>query len=393
MEHTQAPSPATTTVLILGGGIGGLTAALALQRHGIGVRVFERAPAFSDAVGSGLIVAANAGKALAKLGLAETLRDIANPLYTSALRTWRGDVIRELPLPELTRRVGFGMVAVHRAELQALLAQTIAPDTLRADAAGDGFEQDATGVRLRLASGEVVAGDLLVGADGLHSVVRAQLIGAAKPRYAGYTAWRGVASFPVDPAEQQRTYETWGNGRRFGFIPLTRGRVSWFAVTNAPEGARAVDAEREKRALLELLATCHAPARTLVEATPAAAIFRTDLYDRPPRATWTKGRVTLLGDAAHPMTPNLGQGACQAIEDASILAQSLASASSVAAALTAYEAQRVKRANTIVQRSGQQGRIAQWANPLAVSLRDALFRTIPAGAMLKQLEWVAGIQI
>jgi 2-polyprenyl-6-methoxyphenol hydroxylase-like FAD-dependent oxidoreductase len=395
MDGAQAGSHAAT-VLILGEGIGGLTSALALQRRGISVRMFERAPEFREVIGSGLVLVGNAGRALAKLGLADALAGITNPLRTSALRTWRGDVLRELPVPELTRRIGVSAVAVHRAELQALLAQAIALGTLRAAAAGDWFGQDAAGVHLRLTTGEVIAGDLLVGADGLHSLVRAQFFGPAQSGYTGYTAWRGVVSIPVDSDKQYRTYETWGNGWRFGFVPLTRGRASWFATAHAPEGAHAPDAGGEKRTVLDLVASSHALAQAIVEATPAEAILRTDLYDRPPLATWSQGRGTLLGDAAHPMTPNLGQGACQAIEDAYVLADSLAGAPTVPTvptALSAYEARRIKRANAIARRSRQQGWIAQWANPLAMGVRSALMRSIPMSALLRQLEWIAGVQL
>ena len=159
----------------------------------------------------------------------------------------------------------------------------------------------------------------------------------------------------MNEREEQTTFETWGAGKRFGFIPLTRGRVSWFAVANALEGAREENAEQEKRRVLDLVSTCHAPARAVVEATEASAIMCADMYDRPVLTAWSQGRITLVGDAAHPMTPNLGQGACQAIEGAYFLAESLKSARTIASALQRYEAQRIKRANTIVQRPSSRG--------------------------------------
>ena len=245
---------------------------------------------------------------------------------------------------------------------------------------------------MRFASGEEVRADLLVGADGLHSVVRSQLVGAARPRYAGYTAWRGVTCFPMDQHEAQTAFETWGAGKRFGFIPLSQGRVCWFAVANAPEGEH--DAEtREKRKVLDLVASCHEPAWTVVEATEAAAILRTDIYDRPPISSWSQGRVTLVGDAAHPMTPNLGQGACQAIEDAFLLAESLKSGPSLTSALRSYEARRIKRANAMVQLSRLQGRIGHWEHPWGVGLRDILLRMTPPRLLVKQIEWIMDNQI
>lgn len=375
------------TVLIVGGGVGGLATALACQLNGIRCCVFERAEQLRE-VGASLILAGNAVRVLNKLGLADVLRANAAPLRFSTVRSWRGDVLAELPMQEIERRFGVSAVAVHRAELQAALVQALEPGILHTNMQGIAFEQDEAGVRVRFASGDSVRGDALVGADGLYSAVRSQLVGAAKLRYAGYVAWRGVTPFHLDQSEEQTTYETWGAGKRFGFIPLTRGRASWFAVANAPEGAREENAEQEKRRVLDLVSSCHAPARAVVAATEASAIIRTDIYDRPPLTAWSHGRITLVGDAAHPMTPNLGQGACQAIEDAYVLAESLKSAPAIASALQRYEAQRVTRANTIIQRSRQQGRIAQVEHPLAVRARDTMLRLAPQRILLKQMEWL-----
>jgi 2-polyprenyl-6-methoxyphenol hydroxylase-like FAD-dependent oxidoreductase len=183
-----------------------------------------------------LIVAGNAVRVLHQLGLADVLQPIAAPLLSASLRSWHGDVLMNMPIQEAMRRFGASTVAVHRAELQAALVQALEKGSLRTNMHGIGFEQDEEGVRVRFASGEEVQGDLLVGADGLHSVVRSQLFGASKLRYAGYTAWRAVTCFSMHQREAQTTFETWGAGRRFGFIPLTQGRVCWFAVANAPEG-------------------------------------------------------------------------------------------------------------------------------------------------------------
>jgi 2-polyprenyl-6-methoxyphenol hydroxylase-like FAD-dependent oxidoreductase len=392
MEQSQAHTPSTMTALIVGGGIGGLATAIACQRHGIRALVFERAQQFRER-GTGLILAGNAVKALNKLGFADVLRASAAPLRFSYLRSWRGDVLAELPMQEVARRFGAYAVAVHRAELQAALVSALEPGSLFQSMQATAFVQDDESVSVRFASGDTMRGDLLVGADGLYSVVRSQLVGAAKPRYSGYVAWRGVTAFHMDHHDEQTTFESWGVGKRFGLIPLTQGRVSWFAVMNAPEGAREEDADGEKRRVLDLVSSCHAPARAVVEATEPSAILRTDIYDRPTLTSWSQGRVTLVGDAAHPMTPNLGQGACQAIEDAYILADSLTSAPTIASALQHYETRRINRANAIAQRSWQQGQLAQLKYPWAVKARDATMRLIPPGLLLKQMEWIVNNHI
>lgn len=379
------------TVLIVGGGIGGLATALACQRYGIKALVFERALRFRE-IGSGMILAGNAIAVLQKLGLVDDLHAIAAPLRYGHLNSWRGNVLMDVPMLSTMQQFRASAVAVHRAELMAALVRALEQDRLNTNMQGIAFDQDEDGVRLRFASGEEVQGDLLVGADGLHSIVRSQLFGATRTRYAGYTAWRAVTHFRTDQREAQTAFETWGAGKRFGFIPLTRGRVCWYAVANAPEGEHE-DEAREKQTVLSLVSSCHEPTWSVVEATEAAAILRTDLYDRSPFSCWSQGRVTLLGDAAHPMLPNLGQGACQAIEDAFLLADSLKRGLSITAALQDYETRRIKRANALVRRSRQLGWIAHWKHPWGVHVRDTALRMVPHPFLEMQTKWMLKNQI
>jgi 2-polyprenyl-6-methoxyphenol hydroxylase-like FAD-dependent oxidoreductase len=377
---------AARRVLIAGAGIGGLTAAIALRRAGAEVRVFERASDLAP-VGAGLTLWANAITALREIGLGDMLASIGKPLMRSRILSWRGDTLAETPVETLARRFGTPLVAVHRADLQDALLAALGPGVTRTDAECTGFQQDGGQVRARLASGEEVAGDLLIGADGLRSTIRAQLLGATPPRYAGYTAWRGIARMTLPLWDEAMAAESWGAGRRFGLVPLSDGRMYWFATLNAPEGAGDRPGGR-KRELLDLFGACHDPVPAVIAATDEAAILRNDIYDRPPLAAWSRGRVTLLGDAAHPTTPNMGQGACQAIEDAVALAERLRADASLAAALQGYEAQRLRRANSVVRQSRRLGQIAQWQTPWAARARDALFTMLPDSLLFRPLEAV-----
>ena len=377
---------AARQVIIAGGGIGGLVTAIALRREGITATVFERASELAP-VGAGLTLWANAISTLQRIGLGDMLVSVGKPLARSRILSWQGDTLAETPVEALARRFGTPLMAVHRADLQDALLGVLGPDVVRTGVACTGFEQDGAQVRVRLATDEEVAGDLLVGADGLRSTIRAQLFGATSPRYAGYTAWRGIAHITPPQWDDAMATETWGDGRRFGLVPLSNGRMYWFATLNAPEGASDKPGGR-KQELLDLFSTFHAPIPAVIAATDEAIILRNDIYDRPPLPSWSQSRVTLLGDAAHAMTPNMGQGACQAIEDAAALAAHLRAASSVAAALQAYESQRLQRANAVVRQSHLLGQIVQWQNRWAADTRATLFRMLPDSLLFRQLEAV-----
>ena len=171
--------------------------------------------------------------------------------------------------------------------------------------------------------------------------------------------------------------ESWGRGERFGFCPIGFGEVYWFAVANRPAGGR--DGADSLGALLDRFRTWHAPIPALLRATDPADVLRTDIHDRPPVRSWTRGRVALLGDAAHPMTPNLGQGGCQAVEDAVALALLLSASRDHVRAFRHYERIRLKRANRMVEAARRIGRVGQASTVVGTWLRDAMFRAVPAG--------------
>lgn len=355
---------------MIGGGIGGLAAAAALQRAGMRVTVFERNSELRE-VGAGLTLWANAVQVLQELGLASAIAAMSAPLTHFECWSWRGKRLGSMPLDSIEKAMGAPNIGIHRADLLRLLAGTLAPGTVQLDAHCLGFTQEEGGVTCHFASGQHHQTDVLVGADGLHSAIRAQLLGQRPPRYSGYTTWRGVALFEDAQVSPGISSETWGRGRRFGMLPIGNGRVFWYATHNSPAGGQDQPGER-KLLLHQLFHSWRTPIERLIEATDEAAILRNDILDRRPVRHWGSGRVTLLGDAAHPPTPNLGQGACQALEDALILARYLGSARECTGALRAYEACRMKRSAAIIKQSYLFGRVGQWEHPLLCSLRDAL---------------------
>jgi FAD-dependent urate hydroxylase len=387
LKGSKERMPETEPVIIIGAGIGGLAAALALKRAGIEARIFERADILGE-VGAGLTLWANAVKALRKLGLEELTTSAFN-LADGDIYSWQGTRLSSLSARKLQQRFGATNLAIHRADLQAALLAAVGPETLVLDCQCSGFEQDKNGVTVHFASGQQVRGRALIGADGIHSTIRAQLFGQHKPRYAGYTAWRGVT---VPPPVEMRVGEYWGQGMRFGLVPLIQGRYYWFATRNAREGEQEHQAGR-KHEVHALFAHWYDSIPAIIEATPASAILRNDIYDRPPLAHWTQKRVTLLGDAAHPMTPNLGQGACQALEDALVLAHCLEQTANVNLALQLYQSRRIPRTTRIVNRSWNIGRVGQWKNPLACQLRDIGLKWLPSSLQIATFAEAVGYEV
>jgi 2-polyprenyl-6-methoxyphenol hydroxylase-like FAD-dependent oxidoreductase len=367
-------------VAIAGAGIGGLTLTAALRRRGIDVQVLERASSIQP-VGAGITVQANAMTALATLGLADAVAAAGVALGEIAMLDRRGRPLGPVvDVGALSAELGAPTIAIHRARLHRVLLDAAGVEvTLGATVVS--YEPRGERVLVRTTAGEVEA-DLLIGADGLHSAVRAQMIGDGEPSYAGYTSWRGVA--PYD--ELTRATESWGRGARFGLVPIGHGEAYWFAVATVPAGG--ADGDDVIADLRARFAGWHAPIDDVLAATPRDKVLRTDIRDRRPITTWHAGRAVLLGDAAHPMTPNYGQGGCQAIEDAIVLDRALAAHASIDDALAAYEAARVARANAIVVGARRLGRVAAWSSAPACALRDLMLRATPRRAVVRQMRKV-----
>jgi 2-polyprenyl-6-methoxyphenol hydroxylase-like FAD-dependent oxidoreductase len=377
----------TANAIVIGAGIGGLTSAIALRQRGIDVEVYERSPVLSD-VGAGISLWANALKALHQLGLKAPLDAMSFTSDQGAVRTVSGAVLTSTSAREFTARFGMPVTVFHRAELLDVLRDAARGIPVHLDHECREVTQDADQVSVWFGSGRRAQADVAVGADGLRSAVRASLAIPGEVRYSGYTAWRGIAPFRT---ASLLAGETLGRGQRFGLVPISGDRVYWYATDNVHEGERE-EPERAKARLTEMFCRWHAPIPALIEATEAAAILRNDIYDRDPVDRWGEGRVTLLGDAAHPMTPNLGQGGCQAIEDALVLARCLAEGGSVEASLRRYEALRIPRTRSIVYASRRIGRAFQIESPIFCKLRDFGIRLTPAAMSYRSLAAVAGYE-
>ncbi|GAA3410806.1 NAD(P)/FAD-dependent oxidoreductase [Streptosporangium vulgare] len=359
-------------MVVVGGGIGGLTAALALRAAGAEVSVHERAPGLHAAqAGHGLVLWHNAVLALRELGLEPGVREIGHELHRHLFRDARGRRIAEWSMARMAGPLGAPVHGVSRPELHALLAGRVGDDLVT----GSRFTGlTVTGERVvaRFGDGREERADLLVGADGLRSAVRAALLpGDPPPRYAGFTAFQGVIRLPGSGVPEHTFLSTWGRGRWFVCYRLGGDHVYWDGVL----GDRVVP--RLGVSALDMLAEEFAgwpdPIPGLIAATGEGDVTPVHVFDRPPLRSWSHGPVTLLGDAAHPMTFNLGQGAGQAIEDALVLAEEL-TGGDVPRALAGYEARRVDRTTRMVRRSRANGELTRWRHPVACAARDAFMR-------------------
>lgn len=370
-------------VIIIGGGIGGLCAAISLRRMGLDVEVYEQAEELRMA-GAGLTIWANAIKALRKLGLADRVIESGSKIDRGELRTYGGRVLSSTSTGELEERFGEPTIAIHRADLHEILLDALPQGTVRLNKRCERFEEDEENISVSFTDGEIARADLLVGADGIHSVVRRQLFPEVKLRYSGYTTWRGVVE-TRDEAALGKTSETWGCGARFGIVRIDRERVYWFSTANVEAGRR-LSPDETRSFLMEYFKGWHHPVELLIKSTPAEHILHNDIYDIEPMKKWCRGRVALLGDSAHPTTPNMGQGACMAIESSLALARCLRLEDDLRESLRRYERERMPRTAWITEQSQRIGRIGQIENRLLCTLRDAFVQLAPDSLTLRQIQ-------
>jgi 2-polyprenyl-6-methoxyphenol hydroxylase-like FAD-dependent oxidoreductase len=366
--------------LVAGAGIGGLATGIALRKAGIDVQLFERSRELRE-IGAGLMIWPNGTRSLEALG-AEVKGMAVRELTFSS---WRGRRLIDNPVADISDRYGSDVAFVHRADLQSALAKGFGGDGLRFGAEVLGFAEDGDQVHVKLGDGTVASGDFLVGADGLRSQVRRQLLGDGDPIYLGSTIWRGILSSGAMALELGHGVNWVGRGSEFLAFYVADDRIYWACVTKEPKGERPGPGGH-KRDVEDRFGDWVAPVPALIAATDEAAILRNDMYDRPPARRWSRGRVTLVGDAAHPMTPNSGQGACQALEDAVALGESLTRVPDLTEAFKLYERRRLRRANRVVAAARQATRGVQIDNPLLCTLRDTFASLLPRWLVLRMLD-------
>lgn len=381
-------------IAIIGGGIGGLTTAIALRQFGFEADVYEQAPILLD-VGAAIALWPNATRVLTHLGLTEQVLPLSGEMGEICWMDQTGGLVNRVSLQEISDSDS-PAIALHRADLQSTLLKAVPQDSIHLAHSLVNLEQTENEVIAHFANGHSISADVLIGADGIHSQVRSHLLNDEEPIYRGYTVWRGVSPLNFNSIPARTAIELHGQGQRFGIGPVGAGKIGWWASMNAANTSLKANERRgdqrtfrkgetflpdrrhdTQRELLRLFDGWHRPVIQLIESTPSSSILKTGAFDRRSNKKWGAGRLTLLGDAIHPSTPNFGQGGCMAIEDAMVLARCFRDHGAAEQALRRYEVLRYKRTTTITRYSRIYGSVGQWRNVWARAFRRSMFSLVP----------------
>lgn len=351
-------------IIIAGAGMGGLTAALALQQAGHRVRLFERAQDLAP-IGAAISIWPNGVKVLEQLGLGSAIAAVSGDMQTMSYRDHHGQLLTRFSLLPLYEAVARPARPIARAHLQRLLLEAVGTERVTLGVGCEGFEQEAAGVTVLLGDGRRERADLLIAADGTHSRLRERVVGQAVTReYCGYVNWNGRVRIAPDLAEAHDWAQFVGAHQRVSLMPMGGDEFYFFFDVPLPKGTPN-ERSRYRAELAEHFAGWAPPVQRLIERLDPQGVARVEIHDTRPLPTLVQGRVALLGDSAHAMAPDLGQGGCQAMEDAWVLARCLDTEQDPLAALQAYEAARLERVAGIVERARKRCEITHGHEPLA----------------------------
>jgi 2-polyprenyl-6-methoxyphenol hydroxylase-like FAD-dependent oxidoreductase len=367
---------------IVGGGVAGLAMAIALQQINRDFALFEQAPELKG-IGAGFGLAANAMRALDLLGLRTEVEQLGYYLDSYHILDHKGRLLVAPDTRAMRERYQQRNFAIHRADLHLFLLSKINARRLQLGKKAIRLEQQANGVTLFFEDGTQHTSRFLIVADGVRSPLRQQLVPSSTPRYAGYTCWR--ATIDSTGITLNTGTETWGKSGRFGMTPLTHNRIYWYACINAtPDNP--IYRNYKVRDLIRHFQSYHDPIPAILAHTGDSELIWSDIVDIAPLKHLAYDNILLIGDAGHATTPNMGQGACQALEDVAVLLDELQLEKSVKEAFSSFERRRLLRTKYIIDTSRRIGEVAQWNNSLLVSARNTLMKIMPARLAQKNLD-------
>ncbi|UTW62404.1 FAD-dependent monooxygenase [bacterium SCSIO 12741] len=359
---------------IIGAGIGGLTTAIALGQKGIDTRIYEQARQLKSA-GAGIIIANNAMQVYEKLGLRGFLEDSGNPISSMNITTTGLKRISKIDLKYFERKYKVKNVAIHRGKLQAVLMDHLDSSKLFLDHKLSNLQSKGNQYKLSFENGVEVDAEVIIGADGLNSTVRERVFPGKTIRNARQICWRGVTDFELSAQYQSELNEAWGKAIRFGFVQIAPRRVYWYALKTFNQSANEFKVED-----IEAYFQSFSPlVQEIIRSTDKAQIHTAEIEDLHPIHKWYENKVCLLGDAAHATTPNMGQGACQAIEDAWVMAEYL-ERHEAEEAFKRFQKHRMRKAHHVVNTSWTLGKMAHLTHPVLITLRNTFMRMAPEAA-------------
>lgn len=377
--------------LIAGGGICGLTTAIALHQLGQEVAVYEAA-AKIKAVGAGISISSNAIRALDSIGLAQEV--IAHSQVQKGFQffTPKGKLINEGDFNSLVEKYGLpAMISFHRADLHSLLIEKLKGKiAFSTNKRIQQVAQQKDTITLSFSDGTTAKGNYLLACDGIHSVIRKQLLPRVTPRYAGYTIWRGLLNNPPKDPKFEKPFKTFGKEGQFGAVLMKKNQLYWFASRKAPFKDPAMKAMTIV-GLQKRYGHFHDPIPQILEMSKDEDMLANDAIDLKPLSKFAFDNILLMGDAAHGMTPNLGQGACQAIEDAAVLAQILEKEKDIEKGFRLFEQQRIPRTTKVTNDSWNMGKAAHLDNNLLIGLRNLMMRLTADRTLRKQIDFLNDI--
>ncbi len=368
------------TVTIIGAGIGGLTTALTLKQKGLSVNIFESSAEIKP-VGAGIIIANNAMQVFKKLGIQDKIEKAGNKISFMKITDTQLNTISVVELTEYEKKYGVHNIAIHRGELQKILANEVGYDNINLSKRLSKIEKTDL-FKLTFEDNSTIERKLVIGADGIKSIVRSQLFEESTLRNANQKCWRGICEIDLPEKYHNELNEAWGKGKRFGFVKISDQKVYWYALINSK------NTKSDEVNLTEMFSEFHSDIVKIISATRNDQIIGSDIIDLKPIYKWQGENVCLIGDAAHATTPNLGQGACQAIEDAYVLGKLLDTGIAIENTFKEYENLRRKKAHAIVNTSWTVGKIAHIENRFGIFLRNIIMKNLPKSANKKQMDMI-----
>lgn len=370
------------TISIIGAGIGGLTLGNVLKQHGYDFTVYESAKEIKP-IGAGIMMAVNAMQVFDKLGLKEKIENAGNKIHRITLSNESMKPFSKTEILELEEQYNSCNVAIHRAELQRILAENLNPDSIRLHHTLQKIEKKEN-YNLDFENRNQIESTIVFGADGIKSPIRNQIFKTGAIRSSGQKCWRGLVDFELPERHGHEAFEMWGKGKRFGFVKISDKKVYWYACINEKSFSRYSE-------VAEIFKDYDHLVLNLIEATAKENIICNSISDLTPIPQWYTENLCLIGDAAHATTPNMGQGGCQAIEDAYVIGRLLEKSNDFNTVFKEFQRIRRKKVDYIVNTSRTIGRISQWE--YGNSLRNFMMSLIPESINQKMAKRIIELDI